>query len=181
MFNKKMLPTGLIFLLLLHVTTGSAEARPADNETVEVQASDTAQLQRLLEDQKATVVLTDATRLKGKVQEVRAGEIVMEVERSEGAGALTKGTHTIPTAKVSTVKVTSYKGKAKVVVPVITGGVGGLFGLGFLFAAGFSQRDSNAVYGYSAAAVLVPIGSVVGGYYLGKNLDKRELTVVIVR
>ena len=179
MLIRKMFSTGLIFLLLLHAATGTADARSADTETIEVQASDTAQLQRLLEDRKVNVVLTDATRLKGKVQEVRSAEIVMDVERAEGAGALTKGTHTIPIAKVSTVKVISHKGKAKAVVPLITGGVGGLMGLGVLFGAAYEPSEQFPAYAVLAAAI--PIGSIAGGYFLGKNLDKRELTVVIVR
>lgn len=180
MLAKKMLSTSWIFLLLLHVVTGSADARSAVNETAEAQASDTAQLQRLLEGQTVSVMLTDATRLKGRVQEVRAGEMVVEVGRAEGPGVLTKGTHSLPTAKVPTVKVASYKGKAKVVVPLITGGVGGLMGVGVLFGAA-TERPREQFPAYAVAAAAIPIGSIVGGYFLGRNLDKRELTVVIIK
>ena len=54
-------------------------------------------------------------------------------------------------------------------------------GVGFAVGAGFSQSGSGRAAGLAAAAVLVPVGSVVVGYFLGKNLDKRELTVVIIR
>jgi len=122
MLNGKLRCTLLVsYLLFFYLTASNTYAEPAkgskptSRQTVEVNASDTAKLKDLLKNQKVDASFVDGTLFKGKVKEVRDGVIEVQVERSEGPNALTKGKHSIPTDKLAIIKIAKYKGSKRAI------------------------------------------------------------------
>ncbi len=177
---KKCLNTGLvIYLLVFPISTPGVYAKPGKAPqlaTVEVKASDTANLKELLEKQKIDARFADGTLLKGRVKEVIDGAVVMEIEQSEGPGAMAKGEHSIATDKITRIKIVKYKGSKRFVLATVLG-IAGLAASWAITATEFAGESQNATYG--GIAVATTAVGVVAGYAWGRALDKKEVTIVI--
>jgi len=170
MLGKRML---LICSTLLLIGHALGTVLAASKNSLEVSAADTPRLKTLLEGQKVSAMFSDGTQLKGRVREVRSDSLLMLVQSSEGASALSKGEQTIPIKRFSALQLTQYQGKKRAILAstLLAGG----------FAAGFFaglESDFETTQG-KAAVVLLPAAGGVGGYFLGKSLDKHELTILI--
>ena len=174
--KKKSALTGILILLLFHSANLSINAKPADDQEVEVAASDTAQLKQLLEDQKVEAILRDGTSLKGRVVEVRDGTLAVQVERSEGPSAPAKGLRQVPTARLSTVTITKIKGKKRAILGTTLAVAGAGLGL-LMVATEFAGESWNGTYG--AVTTATTAGGAAAGYFLGRQLDKKRVTIVI--
>jgi hypothetical protein len=170
------------YLLLFHFTASNVLAeptqgsKPAKSQVVEVKASETDKLKELLENQKVDASFIDGTSLKGKVKEVRDGVIAVQVERSEGPNALTKGKHSVPTDKLATIKIAKRKGSKRAVLSTVLGFAG--LGLAYLIiATEFAGESFNSTYGGVVAATI--IAGAAAGYAWGRALDKKEVTILI--
>ena len=180
--NRGFQSASLLLILLFHsFAVGASAAVVPQDERVEVRASETEQLRALLANQKVNAVLNDGTRIKGKVKEVRTGVIVLSVESSEGAAALPRGEQTGTIDRFSTLEITSYKGKKRGILAAALGAAGLALGL----AIGGMEIDSLGGEGeINGAGVAVIVAAGAGGAaigYLWEKLDKKRITIVIVK
>ena len=74
----RILWTVLSYLVLLLGLPVSLLAGPPKQQQIEVKASDTAQLQQLLEHRKVEGMFVDETYLKGRVEEVSPGSLFLK-------------------------------------------------------------------------------------------------------
>ncbi len=170
--SRKKLQTLLTFVTVLGASL-ILEASSLETEKVEILASDTVQLKQLLEHQSVSAMFPDGTYLKGKIKEVRTGSILMKVQKSEGTSTLSRGDHLILTSRFSTFQITRYHGNKRLILTSSLSGAG--------FVAGFFtglESDFETNKG-KAALVLLPAAGGIGGYFLGKILDRKELTIFI--
>jgi hypothetical protein len=149
------------------------EASSLGSDKIEILASDTVQLKQLLEHQSVSAMFPVGSYLKGRIREVRTGSILIEVQKSEGTSALSRGDHLIPTSRFSTFQITRYHGNKRLILS------SSLIGAGFVagFLAGL-ESDFETNKG-KAALVLLPAAGGIGGYFFGKSLDRKELTILI--
>jgi hypothetical protein len=170
MLWKRML---LICSTLLLIGHALGTVLAASKTSLEVSAADTPRLKTILEGKKVSAMFSDGTWLTGRVREVRSDSLLMLVQSSEDASALSNGEQSIPIKRFSALQITQYRGKMRAILTssLLAGG----------FAAGFFaglESDFETTQG-KAAAVLLPTAGGLGGYFLGKSLDKQELTILI--
>lgn len=182
MFSRKSVSGAFLVIFLFSWFAGNAVATPAQDERLEVKASETEQLKVLLERQKVNAVLTDGTRIKGKVKEVRSGVLVINVEQPEGAAGLAKGEQSLATDRFNTFEMKSYKGKKRGILAATLGFAGLALGVGInaTEAESLGGEGSRTAAGI-AVMVATTVGGAAVGYALGRNLDKKSLTIVITK
>jgi hypothetical protein len=171
----------MLIVLLVQSFAGGAHAAAKD-ERLEVKASETEQLRVLLTNQKVNAVLGDGTRVRGRVREVTPGTVLMNVEGSEGAFAVPRGNQSIATERFNTIEMTSRKGKKRAIFAALFGAAGFLVGAAAIAAEIDSLGGEGGPNG-AGTAVLVgaTAGGAAAGYALGHHLDKKRLTIVIVK
>jgi hypothetical protein len=133
-------------------------------------------LEARIAGKKVALVLPGGTHVEGKVIGVEAEGLRLNVSKSSNRGVQPKGKHLIPRASVSVLRVTEYRQLGRLL---------GTLGAAAL-AGGIVAAQSVDVY-EGALVVIVPvveaggiIGSGVGGYYVGKALDKRVTEIIVV-
>ncbi len=183
MFCKNILSATLSFVVLFQCFAADSIAGvTSQDQRLEVRASETEQLRVLLANQKVNALLTDRTRVIGRVKEVRSGTIVINVGSSEGVSALPRGDQSVATDRFNTLEIGSYKGNKRGILAVALGAAG--LALGVLIGA--AEIDSlggeGSINGAGVAVIVAATaGGAAAGYALGRNLDKKRLTIVIVK
>ena len=153
------------------LAAGSAQA--AENQVLSVRASETERLRDLLSGKRINASFADGNRLQGRVKEVQAGLLTVDIKKTSDPNSLPRGLQDIPTDRISTVQFTRYKGYKRVLL-----GVGFFLG-GYGLAVGIIEgregssgvRTATAIGGWSAMTAL--------GYLWGKKKDKKNVTLVI--
>ena len=90
------------------LAAGSAQA--AENQVLSVRASETELLRDLLSGQRINASFLDGNRLQGRVKEVQAGLLRVNIKKTSDPNPLPRGLQDIPTDRISTVQFTRYKG-----------------------------------------------------------------------
>lgn len=172
----------LAFLLLAFALQTWAGAIPTQNERLEVRASETERIKLLLNGQKIDAVLADGSRIKGRVKQVRDGTLVINVERSDGPVALSRGDQSVATDRFNTLEVSSYKGRKRGIFAAIFGAAGLALGLGISAMEIDSLGGEDSINGTGAAVIAATTaGGSAAGYALGRGMDKKLVTIVIVK
>jgi hypothetical protein len=170
MLGKRMLLICSTLLWIGH-TVGTVIA--ASKNSLEVSAADTPRLKALLEGKKISAMFSDGTLVKGRIREVRSDSLLILVQSSEGASALSKGDQSIPIRRFPAIQLTQCQGNKRAILTSALSAGGFVAG----FFAGL-ESDFETTQG-KAAVVLLPAAGGVGGYFLGKSLDTREITILI--
>ena len=153
------------------LAAGSAQA--AENQVLSVRASETELLRDLLSGKRINASFLDGNRLQGRVKEVQAGLLRVNIKKTSDPNSLPRGLQDIPTDRISTVQFTRYQGNKRLLL-------GTAFSLGGLGAGAQTMVNENEVTATSAAAWIgVWIGMTVLGYLWGKKKDKKNVTLVI--
>ncbi len=125
---------------------------------------------------KVAFVLPDGTQVKGKVIAVEPDGLRMKVTDSSNRQSQPKGNQLIPRRVVSVLQVTDYRKLGRLL---------GTAGAVATAAAIVAAQDIDIYEG--PALIIVPavaaggtVGAGIGGYYLGKALDKRVTEIHIV-
>lgn len=150
----------------------SAERR----QTVQVAASDVSRLRGLLVDQKTRITLRDGTRVSGTVVGIDDRDMTIQVERSNGPGALPTGQGTVAIERVSQASFTAYKGRKRVGWATFLGAIG--LGIGYLYGVSEIGGESATARDYVIVASLVAAGAGAG-YLHGRKADRVTTTVLI--
>lgn len=176
MFSAKLISAGVIVMLVWPLAGAKTKSAHFQDERIEVRATDTLQLKTLLEGQKVEALLTDGTALKGKVKSVIDLEIRLEVKSSNGPTALSRGENSLPTSRFATFTITKFKGKKRGILAATLGFAG--LGVGILVIA--SEVTGESWNGTDAAILTAAVATgAIGGYSLGRHLDRKRVTVVI--
>jgi hypothetical protein len=133
-----------------------------------------AELGTVVNDRKVALGLPDGTYIEGKVRMVEPGGLRLRVTKTSDRAKVAKGERLIPKAAVSTLRVNRYRKIGRILG--VAAAVGGA-------AIAIAANDIDVYEGVGlivvpAVAVGGTIGLGVGGYYIGKQFDKR---VVLVR
>lgn len=125
---------------------------------------------------KVALVVPGGTSVEGKVREVNADGLRLRVSKTSDRKVLGKGEQVIPRQSVSVLHVTSYRALARVLCAV-----GGAAAAGIAVGA----QDIDTYEG--PLVVIVPavtaagiVGAGVGGYFIGKRIDKRVTEIRIL-
>lgn len=127
---------------------------------------------------KIQLVLPGGIEIQGNVLGVEPEALRLDVTKTSNRKAIRKGENSIPRPAVSTIRISRYTKRWRL---LLTPGLPGALVLAMTVAL------THQSYGSDPRKV-VPIGmavtasSTVAGYYLGKHLDRQELTEIkIVR
>jgi hypothetical protein len=176
--------TVFVFLsiLLIASTSLSIDQKQPRQEKIQVSASDTEQIKKLLMRKKIEAMFRDGTYIKGQVKEVDDGQIVIDVKESEGTSALQKGEQTVAIESLSTVQMTNRKGPFRGILTGAGIGGGALLGIGIALHYG-EKYGTDTPEGRAAgtAAIVLPIGAGVGGYFAGRAIDDEVTTTIVIQ
>jgi outer membrane lipoprotein SlyB len=133
------------------------------------------ELSPIIGGQRVQLVLPGGTTIKGEAIAVREEALVMDVKGTSNAKAYPKGSATIPRASVTLIQVERRRGawgrKLGTVVGVLCGVV-----LGGYVAAVTADSAGAGI----ATFLGIASAGTVGGYYVGKRLDKQVTLIKIV-
>jgi uncharacterized protein YcfJ len=144
-----------------------AESRPLELKWGE--------LSPIIGGQQVQLVLPEGTAIQGEAIAVREEALVMDVKRTSNAKAYPKGSATIPRASVTLIQVERRRGswgrKLGTVVGVLSGVVLG----GYVVA-----ETAHSVGAGTGVFLGIASAGTVGGYYVGKGLDRQVTLIKIV-
>ena len=169
--QDQMIPSfraiGLVLLLCACHVLVLAESRPLELKWGE--------LSPIIGGQRVQLVLPEGTAIKGEAIAVREEALVMDVKGTSNAKAYPKGSATIPRGSVTLIQVERRRGswgrKLGTVVGVLSGVV-----LGGYVAAVTADSAGAGI----ATFLGIASAGTVGGYYVGKRLDKQVTLIKIV-
>jgi uncharacterized protein YcfJ len=144
-----------------------AESRPLELKWGE--------LSPIIGGQQVQLVLPEGTAIQGEAIAVREEALVMDVKSTSNAKAYPKGSATIPRASITLIQVERRRGswgrKLGTVVGVLSG----------LVLGGYVAAETADSAGPGIATFLgIASAGTVGGYYVGKELDRRVTLIKIV-
>ncbi len=126
---------------------------------------------------KVALVLPDGTSIQGKVRGVDPAGLQIKISKTSDKRGQPKGLHTIPKQSVSVLNVTDYRKLGRVLCTA--GTLAALAPILALGASDSSIQEGPAVVVVPSVAVAGTAGLAVGGYYVGKAIDK-QITLVRV-
>ena len=168
---KRILALPLCACLLVSC---SMRAVRVQNPVLSVRASETELLRDLLSGKRINASFLDGNRLQGRVKEVQAGLLRVNIKKTSDPNSLPRGLQDIPTDRISTVQFTRYQGNKRVLLGTL-GTLGGV-GLGGGVATATRGDRSGGAY---LTVVIIAIGVGALGYLWGKKKDKKNVTLVI--
>ena len=163
----------VIVLPLCVCLLAGCSMRTARNQVLSVRPSETERLRDLLSGKRIDASFADGNRLRGRVKEVQAGLLRVNIKKTSDPNSLPRGLQDIPTHRISTVQFTRYKGYKRLLLgaAAFLGGYGLAVGI-IEGREGYSGvRTATAIGGWSAMTAL--------GYLWGKKKDKKNVTLVI--
>jgi hypothetical protein len=181
MSTHTALSISILLSIFIQMFAAPAYAAGAD-ERLEVKASETQQLRTLLTNQKVEAVLADGTRIRGRVRDVETGMLVINVDSSSGVSAYPRGEQRIAIDRFNTLEINSYIGRKRGILATTFGAVGLLVGLAIGSAEIDSLGGEGEINGAGKAVIAATTaGGIAAGYALGRSLDKKTITIVILR
>ena len=163
----------IVVLPLCVCLLAAGNVQGAENQVLSVGASEAERLRELLSGERINAFLADGSYLEGRVKEIQDSLLTVDIKKSTGPSPVPRGLQDIPTDRISTVQFTRYKGpKVRLLIGTILT-IGGL-ALGAVLTSEKFNRAGN---------VALVVGSGVGmgilGYRWGKEMDERDVTLVI--
>ena len=153
------------------LAAGSAQA--AENQVLSVRASETELLRDLLSGKRIDASFADGNRLRGRVKEVQAGLLRVNIKKTSDPNSLPRGLQDLPTDRISTVQFTRHQGNKRLLLGTL------FFGGGYGLAVGIIEGREGYSGGRTAAAIGVWSAMTILGYLWGKKKDKKNVTLVI--
>ena len=144
-----------------------AESRPLELKWGE--------LSPMIRGQQVQLVLPEGTAIQGEAMAVREEEFVMDVRSTSNAKAYPKGSATIPRASITLIQVERRRGSWGRKLGTVVGVLSGVM-LGSYVMVKTTHSDGPAI----ATFLGIASAGTVGGYYVGKELDRRVTQIKIV-
>lgn len=163
----------LYLLVVSSIQSSAAGNGMSEHQRIELKASNTGQLQELLVKRSVDLMFRDGTYVRGRIKAVSEQAMLIDVKSSEGRGALSDGEQRVEIAQVSTIQITLHKGFYRA---LLAAGFGAGSTLPIAVAA-----DKGTIEVDTMVKLMVPIvpAALLGGYYLGRQLDRTTVTIMI--
>ena len=130
----------------------------------------------LLGTSKVSLLLPEGAEIQGMVLRVEPDGLRLKVQRTSDRKVMPKGERLIPRASVSLLRSTQYRGFARLLCGVgLPAAV-----VGAVVTQNIDIYEGPAVVAVPAVIAAGAIGAGVGGYYIGKRID-RKVTYIRVR
>jgi len=123
--------------------------------------------------QQLKLVLKNGTYAEGRLQEVTEAGPRLRITRSADASGLPKGVQVVSFNGLNSITVSVKEGNKRTKLPLVLCLTVGTLSL---VAAGATE-ERQSTYIPLAAAFTVGLG--VGGYYLGRSMDRQEVTFIL--
>ena len=137
-----------------------------------------AELGPAIAGKKIQLVLPGGIEIQGNVLGVEPEALRLDVTKTSNKKAIRKGENSIPRPAVSTIRISRYTKRWRL---ILTPGLPGALLLAMTVAV-THQRYSPDPQKVVSIGMVVTASSTIAGYYLGKHLDRQELTEIkIVR
>jgi hypothetical protein len=119
---------------------------------------------------KVALVLPDGTHVEGKVRNAEAAGLRIKISKTSDRRALPKGLQLIPRRSISVIRVTEYRKIGRLLVTA-----GAVATVAAISAAevGRGGIEGTLYIAVPLAATAATVGAGIGGYHIGKALDKR--------
>jgi hypothetical protein len=125
---------------------------------------------------KVSMALPGGVYIEGKVVEVEPNGLRLKVSKTSDRAVQPKGEHLIPRQSVSVLHITEYRKLGR-----LLGTLGAAAAVAGVAAATYPDLyEGPAVIAVPSAVAAGTIGAAVGGYYIGKKIDRREVEIRIV-
>ena len=164
----------VIVLPLCVCLLAACSIRTARNQVLSVRPSETERLRDLLSGKRINASFLDGNRLQGRVKEVQAGLLRVNIKKTSDPNSLPRGLQNIPTDRISTVQFTRYEGNKR----ALFGTVFSLGGVGLGGGVATATRGDRSGGAY-LTVVIIAIGIGTLGYLWGKEKDSKNVTLVI--
>ena len=122
-----------------------------------------------------TLVLPGGAAISGQTVAVRDDVLVLDVRRTSDSRVQPKGSATIPRSSVTTIQMQETRGVGGRVLGTIVGVLVGMVAGGEIVAHS-NMSEGPGVSTFTA----VGVSGAVGGYYLGKSVDRHTTTIRVV-
>lgn len=133
------------------------------------------ELRPILEGQRFQLVLPDGTAIKGEAVTVREDALVVDVMGTSNAKAFAKGSASIPRSSVTLIQVERRRGSWGRNLGTVVGVLSGVVLGGYVAAVATDSAGAGIPTFLGIAAA-----GTVGGYYIGKSIDKKVTLVKVV-
>ncbi len=135
------------------------------------------ELQPRVAGKKVALVLPDGTRIEGKARQVETDGLRMKVSKTSDKKVQPKGVHLIPRQSVSVVRVTDYRWMGRLIGTL--GAIGATAAI--VGAQDIGISEGVGVIAVPAAIAAGAVGAGIGGYYVGKRIDKRVVDIRVAK
>ena len=144
-----------------------AESRPLELKWGEISP--------MIKGQQVQLVLPEGTAIQGEAIAVREEALVMDVKSTSSAKAYPKGSATIPRASITLIQVERRRGSWGRKLGTVVGVLSGVM-VGSYVTVKTAHSDGPAI----ATFLGIASAGTVGGYYVGKELDRQVTLIKIV-
>jgi len=136
-----------------------------------------SELDSIIAGRKVALVLPSGTHIRGKVLKVEPEGLRLNIAKTSDRKAQPKGEHLIPRQSVSVLRYTEYRKIGRLI---------GTLALPAAVAAGAlaatpSYLEGGAIAVAAGAGTGCVVGAVIGGYYIGKRVDKKVTEIRVAR
>jgi hypothetical protein len=133
-----------------------------------------SELSSAIGNQEVTVFLSGNVRIQGRAEQVEPDALVMTIRKTSDEQAYPKGSVSIPRVSVSEVRLKRVKGLGRLIGAA---GAGTAAGLGSLPWALSESRINVEDSTRGAQWLAITAAATVGGYFLGRLIDKKETII----
>jgi hypothetical protein len=133
-----------------------------------------AELGPAIAGKKIQLFLPGGIEVQGNVLGVESEALRLDVTRTSNPKAIRKGENSIPRTAVSTIRISRYTKRWRL---LLTPGLPGVLLLAMTVAV-THQRYAPDPRKVVSIGMAVTVSSTITGYYLGKHLDRQELTEI---
>jgi len=135
-----------------------------------------AELGPRIAGRKVVLVLPNGTRVEGKVRTVEAAGLRIKISKTSDRRAQPEGLQVIPRRAISVIRVTEYRKIGRVLSTV--GAVA--IAAGISAATVRPEGIEGTMFVVSPViATAATVGAGIGGYHVGKALDKRTTEILV--
>lgn len=163
----------MLLVVILFLVAGQSAGLAGERKRLRLPWSE---LGPVIADKKVALIVPGGTAIEGKALSVEPGALRLHVTKTSDSKAVRKGETSIPRSSVSAIRIARYSRHWRL---LLTPGLPAAM-LGAMAAA------ASRVGPTPDPAKIVPIGlgvavaATVTGYYVGKLVDRRELTEITV-